>query len=488
VLNEPVRGVTPEPSFGSLSGLEQLRWYIRGAIPPTSHSRLIGYRLTQVSSGTVVINCPLSPWLDINDGFVDLTAIAELTVFATAMTGAPSASHGRTVNQSLRYLRACTVEDDAVIARGRILHAGTNFTTVDVLLEDALGRAVAHATGSVVIIPVDPPPPLIEGERPATVDEPVYATPDPPRRPLPPEITRSALLGTSPLFSLFGAKVIERSEGFARVSLPASEWFCNMYREVQGGIIGTMIGFAGAPSLLSLAETGQRLVVINQTVSLMKPVPPDGRALTATSTVVGERDGILICNVETLNADGEVVMVGQGTGMLLDRRSRTGPRTVDRKLLSVLFTDLVGSTEHARGVGDAQWREVLDEHDGLVRKQLALHKGREVKTMGDGFLATFDSPTRAVQCARAIRDGLHRIGLGMRAGIHTGECDIVGGDVTGVAVHVAARVQSAAGTGEVLVSNTVRDLVSDSDLVFEDRGEHTLKGMDSPWRLFALCG
>ena len=486
MINEPVRGVIPDPSFYSLSGLDMVRSYIRRDIPATPHARLLGYRLTQVNSGSVVVNLPLSPWLDINDGFVDLTAIAELGIFVTARTAAPPGTHSSTVNQSLRYLRACTIEDEAVIARGRILHAGTNFTTVDVQLEDSLGRAVAHATGSVITTPIDPSPPKRTAEHPPIIDEPVYATPDPPLRPLPPNTEPSARRGTTPLYSFFGATIDEASEGYSRVSMPTSEWFCNLYREVQPGIVGTMIGFGGAPSLLSVGDDQQRLVVINQTVSFLKPVHPDGRPIVAVSNAMGDRDGILICNVETVNADGEIVMVSQGTGMLVDRRSRTGPRPADRKLLSVLFTDLVGSTAHATSIGDAPWRELLDQHDALVRKQLSLHKGREVKTMGDGFLATFESPTSAVRCARGIRDGVRRLGLNMRAGIHAGECDVVGSDVTGLAVVVASRVQSAAGDGDVLVSNTVRELVSGSDLAFEDRGEHMLKGLDAPWRLFAL--
>jgi class 3 adenylate cyclase len=122
----------------------------------------------------------------------------------------------------------------------------------------------------------------------------------------------------------------------------------------------------------------------------------------------------------------------------------------------------------------------------VVRRQLELFKGREVKTTGDGFLATFDSPTRAVQCARAVRDGVKRLGLEIRAGIHTGECEVGGGDVAGVAVHVAARVQSAAAAGEVFITGVVRDLIAGSGLRTSDRGVHHLKGLDGQWRLFGV--
>jgi class 3 adenylate cyclase len=154
--------------------------------------------------------------------------------------------------------------------------------------------------------------------------------------------------------------------------------------------------------------------------------------------------------------------------------------------LTVLFTDLVGSTQRAEQLGDSRWGGLLDEHNAVIRRQLELHKGREVKMTGDGFLATFDSPTRAVQCARAIQDAVERLGLEIRAGIHTGECEAVGGDVAGIAVHVASRVQSAAQPGEILVSSTVRDLIAGSGLRLDDRGIHELKGLDGKWTLFAV--
>lgn len=142
--------------------------------------------------------------------------------------------------------------------------------------------------------------------------------------------------------------------------------------------------------------------------------------------------------------------------------------------------------EAAERLGDERWRHLLDEHHGLVRKQLGLFKGREVKTTGDGFLATFDSPGRAVQCTRAIREGVRRLGLEIRAGLHTGECEVSGADVAGIAVHIAARIQGSAGAGEILVSGTVRDLVTGSGLRFSDHGRHHLKGIEGDWLLFLV--
>jgi pimeloyl-ACP methyl ester carboxylesterase len=160
----------------------------------------------------------------------------------------------------------------------------------------------------------------------------------------------------------------------------------------------------------------------------------------------------------------------------------------DRVLATVLFTDLVRSTERAVELGDARWRNVLESHQAHVRRQLDRFQGREVKTTGDGFLATFDGPARAIRCAVAIRDAVRSLELEIRAGLHTGEVEISGDDIAGVAVHISARVAAAAGAGEVLVSRTVVDLVAGSGLTFTDRGEHSLKGVPGEWRLFAVEG
>jgi class 3 adenylate cyclase len=159
---------------------------------------------------------------------------------------------------------------------------------------------------------------------------------------------------------------------------------------------------------------------------------------------------------------------------------------LQRTLLTVLFTDLVDSTRTANDLGDERWSELLGRHHRMARRELELHDGAEVKTTGDGFLATFSSPTRAVQCARAIRAGVRSLGLDLRAGIHTGECEVGGGDVAGLAVHVASRVQAAAKPGEILISSTVRDLTTGSGLHLIERGGQELKGLDGKWALFAL--
>jgi class 3 adenylate cyclase len=164
---------------------------------------------------------------------------------------------------------------------------------------------------------------------------------------------------------------------------------------------------------------------------------------------------------------------------------RRGPEP-DRILATVLFTDIVGSTEKAAALGDRAWLELRDDHDALVRRELARFRGNEIDTAGDGFLASFDGPARAVRCGWAIVRGIRNLGLEVRAGVHTGECELAGGKLGGIAVHIGARVAGLAGPGEVLVSSTVKDLVAGSGIVFRDRGAKRLKGVEEEWRLFAV--
>jgi class 3 adenylate cyclase len=152
-----------------------------------------------------------------------------------------------------------------------------------------------------------------------------------------------------------------------------------------------------------------------------------------------------------------------------------------------MFSDIVSSTERAAGMGDRRWRDELDRHDELVRAQLRAHGGREIKTTGDGFLALFDGPARAIRCAVAIREGLRAVGVDVRIGLHSGEVELRGDDVGGIAVNIGARVAAIGSGGDVVVSSTVRDLVTGSGIEFVDRGEHVLKGVPDRWRLFGVA-
>jgi class 3 adenylate cyclase len=173
---------------------------------------------------------------------------------------------------------------------------------------------------------------------------------------------------------------------------------------------------------------------------------------------------------------------------LLEFARGEAPRPIPESVLAtVLFTDLVGSTERAASLGDGAWRDVLSRHHVDVRRELARYRGEEVDTAGDGFFCRFDGPARAIACAHRIVDGAKALDLDIRAGIHTGECEFVSGKIAGIAVVTGARISSLATSGEVLVSSTVKDLVAGSGFSFEERGEHELKGVPGTWRLYAVA-
>ena len=191
-----------------------------------------------------------------------------------------------------------------------------------------------------------------------------------------------------------------------------------------------------------------------------------------------------------LDGDDHAPWVGDADALLAEiEEFLTGAREAerpDRALLTVLFTDIVDSTATAARLGDARWRALIDRHDVELRRQVNRFRGRPIKSTGDGFLATFDGPARAIRCAQAVREELGALGLQVRAGIHSGECEVRGDDVGGIAVHLAARVSARAGAGQIFVSSTVKDLVVGSELAFADRGVAELKGIPGEWRLFAV--
>ncbi|MFN2614450.1 MAG: alpha/beta fold hydrolase [Actinomycetota bacterium] len=185
------------------------------------------------------------------------------------------------------------------------------------------------------------------------------------------------------------------------------------------------------------------------------------------------------------------VVFGDGQDLILDALQEflTGVRpapSADRVLATVMFTDIVGSTERAASVGDQAWRDLLEAQEKLVRQELQHFNGREIKTIGDGFLAIFDGPARAIRCGVAIARASQAVGVPVRVGLHTGECEVTAADVGGIAVHIASRVSSIAGAQEVLVSRTVKDLVAGSGITFADRGVHTLKGVPDEWQIYSV--
>ena len=240
----------------------------------------------------------------------------------------------------------------------------------------------------------------------------------------------------------------------------------DLYREMD---VRAILPAIDVPALV-LHRTGDRMVPVAQGHYLAESIP--GARLVELE---GEDHLPFASDLDLVLEEVEEFLVGS-----------RGASESERALATVLFTDIVGSTEKAAELGDSGWRQLLERHDAAVRRQLSLHRGREVKTMGDGFLATFDGPGRAIRCASAVRDEVAGLGIEVRAGIHTGEVELIGDDVGGMAVNIGARIGALADAGEVLVSSTVRELVVGSGLEFADRGVQTLKGAPGEWRLFAI--
>jgi class 3 adenylate cyclase len=259
-------------------------------------------------------------------------------------------------------------------------------------------------------------------------------------------------------------------------------WFRRYNRSAASGFrVGDFIRAQLAMDIRHLLnDVKAPVLVMNRTGNTILPMR-NARALTAAlpdarlAEIEGTGTAIFADDVEDIADEIEGFLTG----------TRPPPRH-DRVLATVLFTDIVGSTEHATELGDRDWRDLLERHHRLLRAELDRFGGHEVHTAGDGFLATFDSPRRAIECARAAALAIRSIGLDIRAGAHTGEVELSDGDVQGIAVHIGARISALAGAGEVLVSSTVKDIVVGSGIEFHDRGEHELRGVPGTWRVYEV--
>jgi uncharacterized protein (TIGR00369 family) len=497
VLEEAVRGVPAAPSYYAVSGREQAQAWQRGDLPATPLARLVGYIPTQVGSGSATLRLPASPWLQYAEGTVDVKILVDEAMQVAVLTGAAPATRVVTASMSVHHLRPSTVESESFVARARVLNSGSAFTTAEAVVEDALGRAVAHVTGAYVLRELSVAPGA-NGGFPA-YDEPTYATPDPHLRPSPPAVPLASMSMADgargmaagevevPINRLLGVRLLEfGSDGAGMLAMPASPWLCSLWTDVQPGVIAAMMHMGLGIAPVAHTRADEYIGIVSQELTFLTAVPADGRELTAPFKLVHEGD-LLVSSIEVLDGDGNRVAMGSQTSVLRERRRRTRGPAAERILATVLFTDIVGSTERAQELGDERWRELLTAHQDVVRRKLKAFGGREVKTTGDGFLAAFESPARAVQCARAVRDAVRALGLEIRAGVHTGECERIGSDLAGIAVHAAARIEAAAGAGEILVSSTVCDLVAGSGLTFADRGLHDLKGLSGQRQLFAVA-
>jgi class 3 adenylate cyclase/predicted esterase len=243
------------------------------------------------------------------------------------------------------------------------------------------------------------------------------------------------------------------------------------YRQTLLADVQGVPGRITCPTLV-LNRSGNRVIPFEQSSDVAAQIP-DAKLVE----LPGEDHLIFSQDIDRVADEVEEFLTGARTG-----------QDPDRLLATLLFTDIVDSTTRAAELGDRRWRDLLDRHHELVRAELVRFGGREISTTGDGFFASFGSPTQAVRCALALHDRVGTLGIQIRAGVHTGEVEVRGADLGGLAVHIGARVAAAAAAGDVFVSGTVKDLLAGSDISFEDRGEHDLKGVPGAWRLYAASG
>jgi class 3 adenylate cyclase len=500
VTDEPVRGVVAPPWLTSLPGIQRMRMYSDGLLPATPFARLCGIGLGHVSVGSLTATMKASSCL-LFPPVYNLSPLYVQALYAGALTAVGADERIEPIAVTAQYSRPARPQPGNFLAHVRIANASSVFVSCTAEIEDPVGRVVATVGSQWRVRKAAVPPP----PAPATFDpaqDAAYSTPDPPDRPavgaLPTaemqarysglellEMTMRGDLPPLPMLHTFGARVLSAELGACEISMPASGWLCGLTHDLEPGAIETAANMGGALAAVTHWGSGKGLAGLEQTTHFLRPVKADGRELNIRGRVTHEAGDLIVAEAVCIDAEGEPFAIQRCTYMTMDPRERR-TNAPERILTSLLFTDIVDSTGHAERMGDARWRSVLDDHHALVRQQLNAHQGREVKTTGDGFLARFDSPGQAVRCASAIRSEVQRFGLEIRSGIHTGECEVQGADLAGIALHTAARIMSLAGAGEILASQTVRDLAAGSGLRFEDRGPQTLRGVQGQVNVFAV--
>jgi uncharacterized protein (TIGR00369 family) len=502
ITDEPVRGRTPPPWLRALSGIERQRAFSRGLLPWPPLARLLGMRTTHVAAGTVTIAMPAAEASLTPNGQLQFIPLMMRALEGASGTALPGGMDVVPLRFTIDPFRPAWPRPGNLLARARVVNSGNLYVFAEVQVDDPDGRHIAQGLLHSVIQRVEPaPPPPPETMQP--VEEPVYETPDPYLRsfassPFADIADREDGLTTvrkvadgrlrSPFHTLYGFHSEEFAVGRAVMSMPASEWFCDLGSDVSWSVIAALADSANWMAAITLHQPGQSMVGLDGIVRFLRPVRADGRPMRAEAVLTEPVPNLFVGDTKICDADGRLVAMSSGSVARLDAAQRTGRRRKEsrRVLATLLFTDIVDSTGHAQRLGDARWRAMLEEYKLTVRREVSRHNGTEVDTAGDGFFVRFDSPAHAIEAARAARQATAPLGIEIRAGIHTGECELEGNRLAGMAVHIAARIQTAAQPGEILVSSTVRDLAVGSTIRFADKGEQTLKGVPDPWRLYAV--
>ncbi len=506
-VREPAQGSTWGPEVLQLSGFDLLRASLEHRLPDPPVTKLTGLRLSEVGLGMVSAWMPASAWWQSAAGvfLAGTTAfVADAALTASVLTSAPAGMGITTSELSVSFLRASTIRSQTLIGRGRLIHGTRSLGLAEATLEDGRGRLLGHASSRCVLFRADPE--ILAIRRLPEV--PASDLADPYLREMEGEIYGQEYWDATPglaimqgivagilppCFRLLGVRGVDTSEGMMTMAMAASAWLCNGFGRVSSGAIAYLADAAITLAVGTTVPAATAFNTIDLKLYLLRTVLPADGELMARATVVHRGQTVAIASCEVTGPDGALVAHAIGSVLILPGRHWERPVQVAdeivvdsaRVLTTVLFTDIVGSTRRAAELGDDRWRQLLADHNGIVRDQIRRFRGREVDTAGDGFLIAFDGAARAVQCAMAIRKQVRRLGLEVRAGVHAGECEESGGKLVGIAVHIGSRLLGVAEPGEVLVSSTVRDLVAGSGIEFTDRGEHALKGVAGEWHLFA---
>ena len=442
IHDEPARGSVPPPWFWALSGFDRMRAFSDGLLPWPPLSRLTGMRMSHVDAGSTTWMMPASNSLVGYGGLLDLTMLIETALTGASLTTVAPGATVIPITLSINHFRVPRAAPGNVIAQARVVNSSSLFVFTEVRVQDPEGRPLAQGSSQAAIVPVTPPPPPPGSLQ--RVEEPSYATPDPYLRPTPTtvgreraldgmasglEALRASLEGQvrSPLANLFGLRDGFIEEGTVGVSMPASEWLCHFTRHVAPGALASLANMAGWMGALTIRPPGHWMAGLDLVVRFHGTVVPDGRSLHGVASGVVPGSGNLVVSpVSVVDDDDRLLVTGSVAGVFVDtaRRIARPGQKAERVLTTILVTDIVSSSGHADR-------------------------------------------------------------LGIRAGVHTGEAELQDGDLAGLAVHIATRLEGQASAGEVVVSGTVKDLAIGSALVFEHRGEHELKGIPGTWQVYA---
>lgn len=508
IEREPVRGRAWGADVLERAGLDMLRAAVDRALPDPPITKLVGLRLTEIGLGTASAAMPASLWWQSGAGVFlagSIAFVADLPLASAVLSTAPAGAIVTSSELSVSFVRPATIRNRTLAGRARLIHSTTSLGLAEATIEDAEGRLLGHATSRCLIF-------RPEASSLASV-APGAMTPDAPDPYLRPvegvvqgqdywnatpgiEVVRSVVAGDfmPPVFRLFGMRMPSASEGELTMTMPASPWLANAFGVLYGGALAQLADAALSLSVLTTVPAGTAFSPLDMKIYFLRPVRTDGRALAARARVLQRGRTIAVVSCDIVDADERVVAHASGSQLILPGRPWARPvhvadeftQDIDRVVATILFVDIVDSTGEAARLGDHAWRRALEEYRAAVRAQLQRYRGTEIDDAGDGFLASFDGAARAIRCAAAIADAVRPLGLRLRAGVHTGECELSGKKLVGVAVHVGARLASVAAPGEILVSSTVRELAGTANLTFEDRGVRTLKGIAGVWHVYAV--